>query len=232
MNFAINIKSKDGSCISIHDNHKILKLDYFKNVNLEEYLSFEYKTLWNLIHFNFKEFNYSYSDMIEHAKVTFHVKYKEHNNKWDSYFKYIILNHPELYYYKYHIYIFFEDHSCDYIIKNYPTFNSFFDMIICQSLKTSEKPIKNIQNNYRNIINHENLVLRESNMYSDFEKNFYKKLASDPILIYNIIKDKSFCIQNAVRFIPFLNNEMFDFLLSKYDIIHFLKFDEKMAESY
>lgn len=220
--------SKEGDKIPVPKNDKLFKKSVFKYLDFGENIPLDYKTLYNLFHYKFKDFSYSYEDMIKHTNSTFMFVYPKHEKKCKKYIEKILIKHDALYYYKYHIKIFFKDNDIDFIVNNFPNFNSFYRMITTQNINNDKIIIRNYEKYHRNIINRSNCKL--FNFDNEFVQDFIETVSKDDILMYHILKNKSFEIDTVVKFIPFLSKKLFNILLSGYNFLEYFNFETPLYE--
>lgn len=197
------ISSKEGIQFQIHVNNLLFKNEIVNFNNLKEGLNWNSETLYLLITNNFEEMNYDYIKMINHAQKIFYLDYKKHNQAWLQYFKKIVYSHNEMYYYKYHLNIFFNYYSIDYIIENF----SSIDLLI-KKIKNDKIPYDSkyyhkyygdiLTNNIKNPIN-------------------YKIIFNDECLTYHILKNNTFIdISYALYNINFFTKKTLDLFFDKY----------------
>lgn len=159
MNSFFTIISKEGKTILVPEDNELLKIGVFNNLCFKNIIPIEYNVLYNLIYFKFEMLSYSYEDMINHINSTLQYCYEKHDEECEKYLKKILMNHKDLYYHKYHIEIFFEENSIDFISDNYLEIDSFINMI------KNQKDLKEI------LINHKDLYYYKYHIEIFFEEN-------------------------------------------------------------
>lgn len=83
--------------------------------------------------------NNSFSLHLKFTNEIFSLSYDKHNEAWLKNLKFIVYEHKKLYYYRYHLNIFFDYYDIKYIIQNFNTIKSLIKYI--KDFKIPEKYI-------------------------------------------------------------------------------------------
>lgn len=163
--------------------------------------------------------------MIDHYKIISELSYKEHEFKWLEYFKIIVYRHEDLYYYKYHLNIFFDYYDINYIVFNFDTIEKLIYFIKTTTLPEDPKYVTNKSNNdklyvsyyYRDLLYSDHLLVK----YKDSTNLF-----SDDILMFHLIKNSNRIEDVYISSvnIHYFNKITIEMLLEKFKDEAFVKF--------